>query len=256
MSRQSIASPIHPACGYRCMKCTDRIIYTQTEVRTLYCMAVEETDQKEIFRAHMEYLTDPSMRLEEIPQKICRTCGEELFIDTLPPVQADELIRACRATDATNEYLYRWAEAGFNLNQVIAAWLFSDIKVWWRTELPCLRAALNTAWRAGISGMSMLILSNMFENCYMEELDALDPSDEELDTDEELVTEEEPAMVIPPIMIPTNYNYYPASREMPTSATFWDGLSERTVRDLCENTFYDWDVMDQAWFQEHKHLIA
>ena len=251
MSRQPTASPIHPACGYRCMKCTDRIIYTQTEVRTLYCMAVEETDQKEIFRAHMEYLSDPSMRLEEIPQKICRTCGEELFIDTLPPVQADELIRACRSTDATNEYLCRWAQEGVNLNQVIAASLFSDIKVWWRTELPCLRAALNTAWRAGISGMSMIILSNMFENCYMEELDALDAADEELDA-----TDEEPTMAIPSIMIPTSYTYYPVNREMPTLATFWDGLSERTVRDLCENTFYDWDVMDQAWFQEHKHLIA
>ena len=44
MSRSINVSPLHPACGYHCKKCTDHIVYTQTEVRTLYCLAVEEED--------------------------------------------------------------------------------------------------------------------------------------------------------------------------------------------------------------------
>jgi len=247
MSRQSIVSPLHPACGYRCDTCTDQIVYTQTEVRMLYSMAVEETDEREIYRAHMEYLSDPSMRLADIPDKVCRTCGEKLIVDMLPPNLANELIRACRMTDATNPHLARLAQMGMNLNQVIASTLFSQLKPWWRTDLPCIRAALNTAWRAGISGISMIILSNMFENCLSEELDSSDEEEEE---------EEEVGVVIPPINIPKRYTHYRVERVSPISTDYWEGLSEQTVREICEATYYDWDVTDQAWFQEHKHLIA
>jgi hypothetical protein len=243
MSRQPTLSPLHPACGYRCDTCLDPIVYVQTEVRTLYYMAVEETEPKEIYRAHMEYLAYPNdMRMSEIPEKICCTCGQKLVVDMLPPDLASQLISACRKTDAINEHLAHWAQMGMNLNQAIAASLFAELKSWWRTDLPCLRAALNTAWRAGISGISMIILSNMLENCILQELE-----------EEE---EEEVEVVIPPIKIPTKCTYYYVQKETPTSSDFWDGLSEQTVRELCEGSYYDWDVVDQAWFQEHKHLIA
>jgi hypothetical protein len=247
MSRQPTLSPLHPACGYRCDTCRDTIVYVQTEVRTLYYMAVEETEPKEIYRAHMEYLAYPNdMRMSEIPEKICCTCGEKLMVDMLPAEQASELIRACYKIDIANEHLCRWDQTGLHLNQVIASSHFSELNSWWRTDLPCLRAALNTAWRAGISGISMIILSNMFEKCVLEELLAADDTEDD-----------EPAdLVIPSIMIPKKYTYYRNERVEPLSADYWDGLSEQTVREICEGSYYDWDVVDQAWFQEHKHLIA
>jgi hypothetical protein len=47
-----------------------------------------------------------------------------------------------------------------------------------------------------------------------------------------------------------------ANPTTPTPPTFWDGVSEEMALKLCESSYYDWDVVDQAWFQEHKHLIA
>jgi hypothetical protein len=267
MSRPITVSPLHPACGYRCESCADRIVYTQTEVRTLYCMAVEEEDPLMSFRAHMKYLADPSMRLAEIPNKTCRTCGKELLVDMLPPREASELLLACRMTDAIGKELDHWAQLDISMQQLISTVLFSGLRQWWRTDLPCLRAALNTAWRGGIAGISMIILSNMFEQCYMEELaeaDAEADAEEEAAIDkavDEALNRVPAAVVIPPIMIPIQKTRKSHTRRVanpitPTSPTFWDDLSEESVIRLCESQHYDWDVIEQAWFQEHKHLIA
>ena len=272
MSRSINVSPLHPACGYHCKKCTDHIVYTQTEVRTLYCLAVEEEDPKESFQAHMKYLADPSMRAAEIPSKVCRRCGEKLLVDKLPPREAGELLRACRMTDAIGKELNNWAHLGISMQQMITSVLFSELRQWWRNDLPCLRAALNTAWRAKISGISMLIFSNMFERCYAEWLAKADEEDDApLDAAEEAAIDEAvdealhrvQSVVIPPIMIPivkthasrTSYATR-ATPTTPTPPTFWDGVSEEMALKLCESSYYDWDVIDQAWFQEHKHLIA
>lgn len=263
MSRSINVSPLHPACGYHCKKCTDHIVYTQTEVRTLYCMAVEEEDPKKIFRAHMKYLADPSMRAAEIPAKVCRRCGEKLVVYMLPHREASELLRACRMTDAIGKELDNWAHLGISMQQMITSVLFSELRQWWRNDLPCLRAALNTAWRAKISGISMLILSNMFERCYAEDIAKAD-AEEEAAIDkavDEALHRVPAAVVIPPIMIPAHktrksHTRCVANPITPTSPTFWDDLSEESVIRLCESQHYDWDVIDQAWFQEHKHLIA
>jgi hypothetical protein len=263
MSRPINVSPLHPACGYHCKKCTDHIVYTQTEVRTLYCMAVEEEDPKESFQAHMKYLADPSMRSAEIPAKVCRRCGEKLVVYMLPPREAGELLRACRMTDAIGKELNNWARLGISMQQMITSVLFSELRQWWRNDLPCLRAALNTAWRAKISGISMLIFSNMFERCYAEEIAEADAdANAEADAAEEAAIDEavdealhkDRSVVIPPIMIPVVKTH--AKCATPTSPTFWDGVSEEMALKLCESSYYDWDVIDQAWFQEHKHLIA
>jgi len=261
MSRSINVSPLHPACGYHCTKCTDHIVYTQTEVRTLYCMAVEEEDPKESFQAHMKYLADPSMRAAEIPAKVCRTCGEKLLVDKLPPREAGELLRACRMTDAIGKELDNWAHLGISMQQMITSVLFSELRQWWRNDLPCLRAALNTAWRAGISGISMLIFSNMFERCYAEEIAALDAAEEAaIDEAVDEALHRVQSVVIPPIMIPvvkTRRSHTRCAKPTtPTPPTFWDGVSEEMALKLCESSYYDWDVIDQAWFQEHKHLIA
>lgn len=267
MSRSINVSPLHPACGYHCKKCTDHIVYTQTEVRTLYCMAVEEEDPKKTFRAHMKYLADPSMRSVEIPAKVCRTCGEKLVVYMLPHREASELLRACRMTDAIGKELDNWAHLGISMQQMITSVLFSELRQWWRNDLPCLRAALNTAWRAKISGISMLIFSNMFERCYAEEIAKADAK-ADADAEEEAAIDKavdealhrDRRIVIPPIMIPAHKTR--ASRAScatpitPTSPTFWDDLSEEMAIRLCESQHYDWDVVDQAWFQKHKHLIA
>jgi hypothetical protein len=67
-------------------------------------------------------------------------------------------------------------------------------------------------------------------------------------------------IVIPPIMIPIVKTHAKcatrATPTTPTSPTFWDGVSEEMALKLCESSYYDWDVIDQSWFQEHKHLIA
>ena len=269
MSRSINVSPLHPACGYHCTKCTDHIVYTQTEVRTLYCMAVEEEDPKESFQAHMKYLADPSMRAAEIPNKVCRRCGEKLVVYMLPPREASELLRACRMTDAIGKELDNWAHLGISMQQMITSVLFSELRQWWRNDLPCLRAALNTAWRAGISGISMLIFSNMFERCYAEWLAEADAdANAEADAAEEAAINEAvdealhkvQSVVIPPIMIPvvkTRRSHTRCAKPTtPTPPTFWDGVSEEMALKLCESSYYDWDVVDQAWFQEHKHLIA
>jgi hypothetical protein len=269
MSRSINVSPLHPACGYHCKKCTDHIVYTQTEVRTLYCMAVEEEDPKESFQAHMKYLADPSMRAAEIPSKVCRRCGEKLLVDKLPPREAGELLRACRMTDAIGKELNNWAHLGISMQQMITSVLFSELRQWWRNDLPCLRAALNTAWRAKISGISMLIFSNMFERCYAEWLAKADEEDDApLDAAEEAAIDKAvdealhrvQSVVIPPIMIPVvktrAKRATPTTPTTPTPPTFWDGVSEEMALKLCESSYYDWDVVDQAWFQEHKHLIA
>jgi hypothetical protein len=273
MSRSINVSPLHPACGYHCKKCTDHIVYTQTEVRTLYCMAVEEEDPKESFQAHMKYLADPSMRSAEIPAKVCRRCGEKLVVYMLPPREAGELLRACRMTDAIGKELDNWARLGISMQQMITSVLFSELRQWWRNDLPCLRAALNTAWRAKISGISMLIFSNMFERCYAEEIAEADAeadadANAEADAAEEAAIDEavdealhkDRRIVIPPIMIPIVKTHAKcatrATPTTPTSPTFWDGVSEEMALKLCESSYYDWDVIDQSWFQEHKHLIA
>ena len=266
MSRSINVSPLHPACGYHCKKCTDHIVYTQTEVRTLYCMAVEEEDPNKTFQAHMKYLADPSMRAAEIPAKVCRRCGEKLVVYMLPPREASELLRACRMTDAIGKELDNWAQLGISMQQMITSVLFSELRQWWRNDLPCLRAALNTAWRAKISGISMLIFSNMFEHCYAEEIakaDAAADAAEEAAIDKAVdeALHRAQSVVIPPIMIPIDKTRRSHTRRVanpitPTSSTFWDDLSEESAIRLCESQHYDWDVVDQAWFQEHKHLIA
>jgi hypothetical protein len=265
MSRSINVSPLHPACGYHCKKCTDHIVYTQTEVRTLYCLAVEEEDPAMVFQAHMKYLADPSMRMAEIPTKVCRTCGEKLVVDMLPPREASELLRACRMTDAIGKELDNWAQLGISMQQMITSVLFSELRKWWHNDLPCLRAALNTAWRAKISGISMLIFSNMFERCYAEEIAK---ADADADAEEEAAIDKAvdealhrvQSVVIPPIMIPIDKTRASRAKRAnpttPTSPTFWDGVSEEMALKLCESSYYDWDVIDQAWFQEHKHLIA
>ena len=269
MSRSINVSPLHPACGYHCKKCTDHIVYTQTEVRTLYCLAVEEEDPNKTFQAHMKYLADPSMRAAEIPAKVCRRCGEKLVVYMLPPREASELLRACRMTDAIGKELDNWAQLGISMQQMITSVLFSELRQWWRNDLPCLRAALNTAWRAKISGISMLIFSNMFEHCYAEEIAKADAdADAAADAAEDAAIDKAvdealhraQSVVIPPIMIPVDKTRRSHTRRVapitPTSSTFWEDLSEESVIRLCESQHYDWDVVDQAWFQEHKHLIA
>lgn len=255
MSHPSNASHLHPACGYHCTKCTDRIIYTQTEARTLYCMAVEETEPNEIFQAHLLYLDDPSLRAfgVEIPHKTCRTCGKMLVIDMFSPDKSHKFIRACRITDEAGDYLDSWdAKMSTNLEKMIASLFFSEIGNWWSTDLPCLRASLNTAWRAGISGISMIILSSMFEARFTEEL--------EKECQLALQQDVPQGIVIPPIIIPVHKSRksrHHVKQVTPTSSNFWDGLSEKTIITLCEPVHdYDWDVIDREWFHEHKHLIA
>jgi len=276
MSRPSDVSPLHPACGYHCKKCTDHIVYTQTEVRTLYCMAVEEEDPKESFQAHMKYLADPSMRMAEIPNKVCRTCGEKLVVDMLPRREADDLLRACRMIDAFGHELNwarrfaegaccdridNWGQLPASMQHMVSCLLFSEIGQWWREDLPCYRASLNTMWRAGISGISMIIFSDLFEQRYAEWLAALDAADEAaIDEAVDEAIRADQRVVIPHIMIPVDKTRSarakPAIRTPPTSPTFWDDLSEESAIQLCESQYYDWDVIDQSWFQEHKHLIA
>jgi hypothetical protein len=151
------------------------------------------------------------------------------------------------------------------MQQMITSVLFSELRQWWRNDLTCLRAALNTAWRAKISGISMLIFSNMFERCYAEEIakadadaDAAEEAAIDKAVDEALHRVQ--SVVIPPIMIPIDKTRRSHTRRAnpttPTSPTFWDGVSEEMALKLCESSYYDWDVVDQAWFQEHKHLIA
>jgi hypothetical protein len=217
----------------------------------------------------MKYLADPSMRAAEIPSKVCRRCGEKLLVDKLPPREAGELLRACRMTDAIGKELNNWAHLGISMQQMITSVLFSELRQWWRNDLPCLRAALNTAWRAKISGISMLIFSNMFERCYAEWLAKADEEDDApLDAAEEAAIDKAvdealhrvQSVVIPPIMIPVvktrAKRATPTTPTTPTPPTFWDGVSEEMALKLCESSYYDWDVVDQAWFQEHKHLIA
>jgi hypothetical protein len=165
-------------------------------------------------------------------------------------------------TDAIGKELDNWAQLGISMQQMITSVLFSELRQWWRNDLPCLRAALNTAWRAKISGISMLIFSNMFERCYAEEIAkaAADADAEEEAAIDKAVDEalhRVQSVVIPSIMIPVVKTYALRSNPTtPTSPTFWDGVSEETAIRLCESQHYDWDVVDQAWFQEHKHLIA
>jgi len=279
MSRLSDVSPLHPVCGYHCTKCTDRTIYTQTEVRTLYCMAVEETDPKESFQAHMKYLSDPSMRMAEIPNKVCRTCGEPLVVDMLSHHEADDLLRACRMIDDFSKELNNWAQRfaegaclgridnwyqlPTSMQHMVSCALFSEIGDWWREDLPCYRASLNTMWRAGISGISMIIFSDLFEQRYAEWLAKVDEEDEADDASDEEEQTEPIRVVIPPITIPVYKTRVarakpakPAAHTPPTSPTFWDDLSEEAAIQLCEAQYYDWDVIEQSWFQEHKHLIA
>jgi hypothetical protein len=230
-------------------------------------MAVEEEDPTKTFQAHMKYLADPSMRMAEIPAKVCRTCGEKLVVYMLPRHEAGELLRACRMTDAIGKELDNWARLGISMQQMITSVLFSELRQWWRNDLPCLRAALNTAWRAKISGISMLILSNMFERCYAEELAEADAAEEAaIDEAVDEAVHKDQRIVIPPITIPVYKTRVACAKHdahanraactPPTSPTFWDDLSEKTAIQLCESQYYDWDVIDQAWFQEHKHLIA
>jgi hypothetical protein len=106
----------------------------------------------------------------------------------------------------------------------------------------------------------------MFERCYAEWLAKADEEDDAaLDAEEEAAIDEAvdealhrvQSVVIPPIMIPVvKMRAKRANPTTPTPPTFWDGVSEEMALKLCESSYYDWDVVDQAWFQEHKHLIA
>ena len=116
-------------------------------------------------------------------------------------------------------------------------------------------------WRAGISGISMIIFSDLFEQRYAEWLAALDAADEAaIDEAVDEAIRADQRVVIPHIMIPVDKTRSarakPAIRTPPTSPTFWDDLSEESAIQLCASQYYDWDVIEQSWFQEHKHLIA
>jgi hypothetical protein len=217
----------HPATGLVC-SCPDRLTRTPCEARQLYTCAKLEKDPYKSFRMHMAYHNDASLRSDSRILRTCVTCNEKLVEETLPMNHALDLLRISRIIDRTSYHLNCWdPKMSTDNEKMIAGTLFSELGMWWRPNIPCVRACLNTLWREKLTGISMVIFANLLETLDARALEEYAAAlmqekqkrEEERQKFEEqrraaeearqiaLVAEEPQGIVIPPIKIPRRCEY-------------------------------------------------
>lgn len=157
----------HPLAGGYC-GCNDRITSYNPQARTECENALQVDRPVASFQMHKAYMA--RTRKDSFPYRKCFTCKQPLVLDELPFSSARELLDVCRRIDAEYAHLTSWhssLEAG--AEQVIVQKLFIQLGDWWNpTDLPCIRAALNTLWQAELSGVSLMIFAAVYKTCTLQ----------------------------------------------------------------------------------------
>jgi hypothetical protein len=137
-----------------------------SDARVAYYQALTTMDPKQSLAAHKKYLAHPAFRIAEQPGKRCTHCSEMRIMETLPAHHALDLIKAARRVDHATNHVNAWNPKMDTENEILhTGSFFSDLGMWWRPNIPCLRACANTLWREGFTGVSMIIISNLYEMC-------------------------------------------------------------------------------------------
>jgi len=229
-----------------------------SDARVAYYQALTMTDPKQSLAAHKKYLTRPAFRITEQPGKRCTHCGEMRMMEMLPAHHALDLIKAARRVDHATNHVNAWKLTMDTENEILHTDLFfSDLGMWWRPNIPCLRACANTLWREGFTGVSMIIISNLYEICVAqrqaEQKKAIEEERKRAEEERRQKAEEAQqiiratgapqGIVIPPIMIPRSVPHEDEDAEetctIPGHA--WIGIPEHVIRQHYDHpAIYSW----------------
>ena len=252
-----IATAHHPCTGFVCA-CADLCMAEHSDARVTYYQALTVMDPKQSLAAHKKYLAHPAFRIAEQPGKRCTHCGEMRMMETLPAHHALDLIKAARRVDRATNHVNAWNPMMNTENEILhTGSFFSDLGMWWRPNIPCLRACANTLWREGFTGVSMIIISNLYEICVAqrqaEQKKAIEEERKRAEEERRQKAEEAQqiiratgapqGIVIPPIMIPRSVPHEDEDAEetctIPGHA--WIGIPEHVIRQHYDHpAIYSW----------------
>ncbi|NDG88285.1 MAG: hypothetical protein EBY15_10135 [Gammaproteobacteria bacterium] len=209
--------PIHPACHYTC-RCRGRQFHTASPQKTLYALALEETDPLIRESLHDEYLRDETLRDETLRNqvtRICEDCGHELTADLLSSDKEEMALDCFSFIDVYHRHLLKVAHLYSTDQQRENACTLALQRHLTLRRLPStpsdLRAYLNFGWQKGLKGPSMIHLSHLYEA-------ALQRQDEDEDEDEDQV----PMIHIPASLVTESSDITSTAPQMRPSPLLYD----------------------------------
>jgi hypothetical protein len=191
---------MHPACYVACSE--NHLFRRDTQAHDLYRLAHSEK-----IALHSSYLEHVS-RSEEKHYRC--PCGDILRPFDLPKGARKPLLRILRALELPFDWV---ADAKHEHIDMLRADLETSLKdeLWFAYNVPIFQACLNTAWKAGLRGLGIYLLAEIYERFAM------------------LINLQEPA-----------YLDEPAAQ-----SRFWDGMNEEQVLAICyREPRFSWDDVE------------
>jgi hypothetical protein len=185
---------IHPAC-FRTCGCQGRQFHTASPQKTIYALAIEETDTLLRESLHHEYLLDETLRDQHEVMRTCEDCGQDLTADLLPADKKKMALDCFGFIDVYHRHLLKKEHLYSSDQEREDACTFALLRHLTErrlpTTLPDLRAYLNFGWHHGLKGPAMIHLSHLYQA-------ALQDEDEDEDEDEDDAPPNTPVIYIPP----------------------------------------------------------
>lgn len=189
---------MHPACYLTCSE--GHLFRRDTEALDLYRLA----HSGEVM-THLSYLDDVSR--SETKHYRCH-CGEILQPFSLPKEASKPLLRIMKRM----EYSFDWLTEPQHID-MLRADLETSLKdePWFAYNVPIFQACLNTAWRAGLRGVGIYLLAEIYERFAA------------------LIHLEEPEYL----------------NEPSAQSRFWDGMNEEQALMICHREpRFSWDDVE------------
>ena len=156
---------LHPAC-FRTCGCNGRQFHIASALKTLYELAVEETDPLISEPLHYQYLHDSPRDGSEM-NRTCDDCGQELIADRLPSDKEEMVFDCLGFIDVYHRHLLKVAHlysTDKRREEVCTLVLQRHLT---ERRLPStlsdLRAYLNFGWQKGLKGPAMIHLSHLYQ---------------------------------------------------------------------------------------------
>jgi len=145
---------IHPTCFLNCS--AGHQFLDDTHAHDLYVAAICGGPT-----AHDAYLSDPSLRKSKNYR--C-PCGKALYPYSLPENACKDLLRMLSAIEYSLLKFAATCTSPSQLNSLRdALGQALEEQSWFAYSIPIFQACLNTAWKAGLSGVGFYLLTDLYE---------------------------------------------------------------------------------------------